>query len=189
MKLWDIIRTVGTGIISTTVPGGALLVGAVNELLPEDKKLPTDATGDQVKHALNGLPPTDRARILEKEYDVDIAAIQESHSTVRTMLESDAKNPHTTRPYIAKHSFHVVAFTVVITILLWAYGILKADTTMVKTIVNGWPFLLAAIAPLVVLLQAYFGVLKKEHQDRLAAAGGQTRPTGIAGLITALVKK
>jgi len=128
MKLWDIIKTVGTGVISTMVPGGPFLVGVINEMLPDDKKLPNDATGNQVVHALDGLPPADRTRIMEKEFDVDITTIKESHSTVRVMLEADAKNPQSTRPYIAKHSFHVVAFTIVVTISLWAYGIVKADT-------------------------------------------------------------
>ena len=76
------------------------------------------------------------------------------------------------------------------TISLWGYGVYKAEKEMVETIVNGWPFLLAAIAPLVVLLHAYFGVLKQEHKDRLNAADTKpTTPGGIVGLISSLVKK
>lgn len=190
MKLWDIVKTVGPGLLSAFVPGAGLLLGAVNEFLPDDKKLPVTATGTDLGNAIKSLPAEQRGSLLEKEFDVDIVELQESHSTLRTMLDSDAKNPHTTRPYIAKHSFHVIAFTIVMTVWLWGYGIYKADTVMVKTITNGWPFLLSAVAPLAILLRAYFGVLKQEHRDRLSAADTKpTAPSGIAGLITSLIKK
>lgn len=190
MNLWDIVRTVGGSIIKEVVPGGGLIVDAVNGFLPKDKKLGAEATGADIEHAISGMSSEDQRKIYEKEFDVDITKIKEGHSTLRTMLESDSRNPHSTRPYIAKHSFHVVAFAVVMTVTLWAYGVAKSDETMVKTIVEGWPFLLAAIAPLAVLLRSYFGVLKVEHRDRLNAADTKpSTPGGLAGLISALVKK
>lgn len=189
MKLWDIVKTVGTGLISATVPGAGLLIGAVNEFLPEAAKLPANATGVQMQGAIDSLPPESRKQLMEKEFDVEITQIKESNQTVRAMLESDAQNPQSTRPYIAKHSFHVVAFTVVMTVCLWSYGIYTADTDMVKTITDGWPFLLAAIGPLVVLLQAYFGVLKQEHKQKLEAAGGNPQPSGLAALVSGLVNR
>lgn len=185
MDLWNIVKTVGSGIISTMVPGGPLIVGAINAALPDDKRLPANATGLQAQDAISALPAAERVQIMDKQFDVDITQIKESHSTVRVMLESDAANPHTTRPYIAKHSFHVIAFTICLTVILWGYGIYKADTDMVKTITEGWPFLLSAIGPLVVLLQAYFGVLRKEHKQKMDAANGAAPPSGLAGLISA----
>ncbi len=189
MKLWDIIKTVGTGLISATVPGAGLLISAVNEMLPKDKQLPATATGTDIQKVIHSLPPGQQAQLMEKEFDVDITEIKETNSTLRVMLESDTKNPHTTRPYIAKGSFLVIAFTIVVTISMWAYGILKADATLVKAVMDGWPFILAVIGPLVTLLWAYFGVLKNEHRDRLNAASGQNKPSGIAGLISAIMKK
>lgn len=188
MKLWDIIKTVGTGVISTMVPGGPFLVGAINEMLPDDKKLPNDATGDQVQHALDGLPPTDRARIMEKEFDVDITQIKESHSTVRAMLESDANNPQSTRPYIAKQAFHVIAFAIVTVVSIWAISILTDDPKAAKVVMDGWPFVVAVIAPFVVLLHSYFGVIKVEARDRLNAATGTQTPNIIGNLISAFKK-
>lgn len=189
MDLWSIIKTVGTGIISAAVPGGPLIVSAINEFLPDKAKLPENATGAQAQDALASLPAEQRAQIMDRQFDVEITQIKEAYASNRAMLEADAVMPHTTRPYIAKHSFHVVAFTSVVTVSLWAYGIIKADTKMVETIVNGWPFLLAAIGPLVVLLQAYFGVLKTEQKNKLDAAGGNSQPGGVAGLISAFMKK
>jgi hypothetical protein len=46
MKLWDIVKTVGSAAIQAALPGtGSLIVGAVNELLPEGKKTPSRGDG------------------------------------------------------------------------------------------------------------------------------------------------
>ena len=189
MDLWSIVKTVGTGLISTMVPGGPLIVGAINAALPADKQLPENATGQQAMDAIGTLPAAERAQVMDKQFDVQITQIKEAGDTMRTMLTADATNPQSTRPYIAMGSFLVVAFTSVTTVSLWAYGIIKADTKMVETIVNGWPFLLSAIAPLVVLLRAYFGVLGAEQKNKLDAANGVSQPSGIAGLLAAVLKK
>jgi len=49
---------------------------------------------------------------------------------------------------------------------------------------------LAVMAPLVTLLYAYFGVLKSEHKNKLdAAAGSAPAPAGIAGILSAVLKR
>jgi len=189
MKLLDIISTVGAGIVREAVPGGGLIIDVINELLPADKRLPSTATGHDVRNAVTSLPPDAQAAILEKEFDIDITQIKESNQTVRAMLEADAKNPHTTRPYIAKQAFHIVAFAVVVIVTIWAYGVTTNDSALVSAVVEGWQFVLAAIGPLVTLLWAYFGILKTEHKHRLDTAQGISTPTGLSGLVSALFKK
>lgn len=189
MKLWDIVKTVGGAVVRNAVPGGGLLVDVVNEFLPEDKKLPAEATGTDIANVVDQLPPDKRAELLGREFDVDITQIQESNATVRAMLEADTKNPHTTRPYIAKGAFHVVAFAVVIAISVWAYGVFMKDEALVTAVMDGWQFVLAVIGPLVTLLWAYFGVLKQEQKNRLDAAGNRSASSGFSGLINALVKR
>lgn len=186
MKLWDIVKNVGSGIIRNAVPGGGLLIDVVNDFLPADKKLPSSATGEDVRSVVDSLPPDKKAELLGREFDVDMTQIKESNSTVRAMLDADTKNPHTTRPYIAKHAFHVIALTITTVISLWAYGVGSGRVELVKTLMEGWPFILAAIGPMVTLLWAYFGVLKTEHKDRLDAARGATTPSGIAGILSLL---
>jgi len=188
-SLWDIVKTVGGNLISTAVPGGPLLLAGINALLPDDAQLPADATGQQAQDVISALPPEQRAEVMGKKFDVELATITQSGETMRAMLTTEATSPHTTRPKIALGSFRVVAFAIIVTISLWAYGIVTADTDMVKTIVNGWPFLLSAVGPLIVLLRAYFGVLGKEQKNKLDAATGNTNPAGIAGIIQALVKQ
>lgn len=183
MKVFDILKTVGTGLISTMVPGGPLIVGAINAALPADKQLPADTTGVQAMNAIAGLPTADQALILERQFDVDITQIKESHSTVRAMLDAESQSKHTTRPYIAKGAFHVVAFAIVVAISIWAVGVLRGDDNIVSTVVDGWPFVLSVIGPLIGLLWAYFGILKTEHKNRLDAANGLP---GVGGWLSRL---
>ncbi len=190
MKLWDIVKTVGSAAIQTALPGtGSLIVGAVNALLPADKQLPESATGEQLSSAISKMPPEEQAAIMEKKYDVDIEEIRQSHATVQAMLKSDAENPHSTRPYIAKGSFLVLAFTIIVIVSTWSYGVLSANHEIVRSIMNGWPFILAVIGPLIALLKAYFGILRQEHQTKLEAAGGAISPSGIAGAISSILGK
>jgi len=187
MDLLSIAKTVGAAVVRSAVPGGGLLLDAVNEFLPADKKLPGDATGDQVRATVEALPPEQRAAVFEKEFDVDITQIQESNETVRAMLAADATSTHTTRPHIALGSFYVVAFAIVVVVGTWAYGVVSDNDTLVTAVMDGWPFILAAIGPLVTLLWAYFGVLKQEHRHRLDAARGGSTNGGLAGILSAVI--
>jgi len=187
-KLIDIIKSVGAGIIREVVPGGGLLLGAVNAILPPDKRLPDTATGQDIDYIIKGLPGDQRAAILNKEFDVELAQIKEGNATLRVMLEQDAKNPHSTRPKIALGAFRVVAFSCITVISVWSYGVLTGDSALIKAVMDGWAFILAAIAPLTVLLQSYFGVLKAEQRNRLDAANGSTT-SGIVGLISSFIKR
>ena len=189
MNIWDIAKNVGAGIIRNVVPGGSAIIDTVNAFLPDESKLGGDATGSDIASAVQALPPEKRAELMEKQFEVDITQIKESNSTVRMMLESDASNPHSTRPYIAKGAFHMVAFTVSVVISTWAYGVIIENDKLVKTVMDGWPFVVGVITPLVVVLQAYFGVLKQEHKQRMNAAGGKATQSGIAGILSAVLKR
>jgi len=191
MNIWDIAKTVGAGALNVVLPGaGSAMLGVVNELLPDGKKLPDGATGHDVAAAIQAMPADKRAELMEKKFDVDLAHIKESNASLRAMLAADATNTHSTRPYIAKGSFLVVAFSVIVTMSLWAVSVFNNDDSTVQVIVNGWPFVLAVMTPLVTLLYAYFGVLKEEHKNKLAtASGGTPESSGIAGVLAAVLKR
>lgn len=189
MKLWDILKTVGSAAITTMVPGGGLLLGVVNEFLPKDKQLPTTATGEEVNSAVASLPADQRAAIMDKEFDVEITHVKESNKTLRTMLETEAKSPHTTRPMIALGAFRVVSFVTILVVSMWAFAIVKQDNKLVTSIVSGWPWVLVVIGPFVGWLNSYFGVLKQEQKNKLDAANGSSTPSGIAGIVSALINR
>lgn len=187
MNIMEILGKVGSGVITSLVPGGAAIVSAVNAFLPDDKKLPGSATGAQVSAAVSALPPEQRAQVIAKEFDVDITQIKESNDTLRTMLTAEQASTHTTRPRIALGSFYVVGFAIVAVVLLWCYAVATGNSVMVSAIMEGWPFLLAVLGPLVVLLRAYFGVLKTEQKNRLDAANGSTG-TAVSGILSKLIR-
>lgn len=189
MKLWDILKAVGSGIVREVVPGGGLLVDTVNGFLPDGQKLPKNASGDDVDTAIAKLPPEQQAGVLDKEFDVDIARIQEKHATVRAMLEHDANNPQSTRPQIALGSFWVVAFVTVVSVLAWVYGVITGQADIVQAVQEGWPLLLAGVAPLVTVLHRYFGAIRNEHRQRMAAATGQPQRPLLGELLAALRRR
>lgn len=172
--IWDIVKTAGSGVISTLVPGGGAIVSLLNTFLGDDDKLPENATGEQAADAIKRLPPEVRAEVMCKQIDVDIEKLKQSYGALNSMLLANATSTHTTRPYIAKGSFHVISFAVITVVSIFAYGVSAGDSDMVSAVMNGWPFILAVIGPLVTVLLAYFGVLKQEHKDKLDAAGGNT---------------
>lgn len=185
MKLLDILGKVGGAVVKTMVPGGGLIVDVVNEFLPEDKKLPAEATGTDIANVVDQLPPDKRAELLGREFDVQI----EQHHTLQAMLQAEQSSQHTTRPRIALGAFHLVAFVSIVAISLWAYAIGAGDEEMVTAVTDGWPFVAAVVGPFVTLLWAYFGVLKQEQKNRLDAAGNRSASSGFSGLINALVKR
>lgn len=184
MKLLNILKQVGGGIIKSVIPGSGI-IGIVNGLLSSGNKLSNDASGDDVSRAISHLPEGDRIKLLDRKFDVKIKELE----TLQTMLTADATMPHTTRPYIAKHSFHVIAFAIVGPISIWCYAVFNAHTVMAKSIIDGWPFVLAAIGPLVYLLHAYFGILKSEQKNKLDASNGVSHAEGLGAFIGNIFKR
>lgn len=189
MKLLDILKTVGGGIINTMVPGaGSLIIAGLNKVLPSDNQLPDNATGQDAEKAISKLSSEDRASVLNKEYDVKIEQIRQSYGALQTMLEANAKSTHTTRPKIAYQAFQVVAFGTVSVISAWCFAVFTGNVVMIKNIETSWLFILGVITPLVTVLHAYFGVLRDETKDRFNAAQGH-KVDAVSGIIGRLFKK
>ena len=189
MKLKTILSTVGGAVVRNVVPGGGLILDVVNAALPAASQLLPDATGRDVEAAIVTLPPTQRAELLSRDYDVQIEQIRQGNESVREAIRADASDPQTTRPYIAKHALHVVAFVIVMVTSLWAYAVAAGKPAMILAITGGWPFVLALLGPLVTLLWAYFGVLREEHKTNVNASNGLTSPAGLLGAVAGLLKK
>lgn len=189
MKLSDILKKVGIGIIKDAIPGGSVIMQVVNELLPKDKQLGSSATGKELNEAIESLPPEDKAKILEKQFDVDITQIKEASASLQAMLAADASSTHTTRPFIARWSFIVVSFVSVSIVSIWAYAVIDGDTALVLSVTNGWPMVVALLAPFFVLLRAYFGILGKESKHKLDAANGNPTSSIASTLISGFLSR
>lgn len=189
MKLKDILKKVGAGLVRDLVPGGGLIIDIVNDVLPSDKKLPTTATGEDVSGVIESLDVKTRFELLEKQLDVDIARTQAEAETLQTMLEADANTPHTTRPQIALKAFYVVGLCTVLIVISWCGAMWLERGDIVEKIQGAGPFVGFLLGPLVFMLHAYFGILRHEHSNKLnAATGHPANAGGVAGLLSRLKK-
>lgn len=174
MNILNIAKSVGLGLLKTAVPAAGPIIDVVNAYLSDDDKLnPDTATGADLEAAVGKLPPEQQAAVLSKQYDVQIATVQAESSAVVAMLQTEQASQHSTRPKIALGAFRVVAFVSVLFASVLAYAVLKGDGALVAAVSNAWPLALAIILPMVRWLDKYFGVLRSESRDRLAAITGQ----------------
>lgn len=187
MKLLDILKTVGSGLISTMVPGGGAILKVVNGFLPDDNQLPDNATGQDAENAISKLSSVDRASVLNKEYDVKIEEIRGFTDRFKAMADVD-KSGNTTRPQIAMLMAVCVVFTVLVTISIFSYAVFKSDADMIKAIVSGWPFITAVLVIPSALLRAYFAMRTKEKQQKYEAVTGAKPQGGLISTIAGLIK-
>ena len=184
MNLGDILKTVGSGLITTLTGGAApLILAGLNAVLPDDKQLPDNATGLDAQRAIDTLTPEQRASVLSKEYDVEIEEIRGFTDRFKAMAEVDASG-NTTRPQIAMMMAVCVVFTVIVTISIFSYAVVEGKELMIKSIMDGWPFLLAILGTPTALLRSYFAMRTKEKQHKYEATTG-VKPQ--ANLISALI--
>jgi len=188
MKLEEFLNKAASAVFTEVVPMGGEILGTVNALLPKDQQLPVSATGAQIDAAIATLPADQRAAILTADIDLEKTKVRESADTTRTMLTFDAKNPQSTRPYIAKHSFHVLAFCALSAVATLGYGVFKNEYWIVKSLADSWPFIATVIAPLVYVLKAYFGAIQTEQKQRFNAANGYSIESGLSALVSAIKK-
>ena len=182
MKLFDILKKVGSVALRTLVPGSGLIIDGINALLPDNSKLPSDATGDQVNRAVSTLSPEQQTQILSKEYDVEIAEINSWTEIQGSLAEAD-KAGASTRPGIAKMMAWIVCYAEIIAISMWGYAVIMNQVSLE----NSWPLIVAILATPTALLRAYFGMRTKEKKERCRAAIGQ-QPTNILRDIVKAIK-
>ena len=187
MDLLSIAKAVGTGVVSTMVPGGPAIVAAVNAFLPKESALPVTATGTDIMNVASSLPVADREKFYDMQFDVQLETIKQEGETTRTMLMTEATTPHTTRPYIAKGSFQLIAICTFVIVFGWLIAVIMKDKAMVAAITAGWPWVVGLLAPFVTLLYRYFGVLKTEQAQKLDAANNSPA-NGLASAVGGIIK-
>ncbi len=181
-KLFDTLKGPLLTAASTLIPGGPLLLGAVNAMLPDDKKLPVTATGGDIRSAVNQLAPDQRGSLMEKQLDVEIAEINAWEGIQASLSAADATGS-STRPYIALMMAWCVVVVIAVFIAVWSVAIATGDNKTLAIVSESWPVLLAIIATPTALLRAYFGMRTKEKTSRYSAASGQS--IGLSGIIKA----
>lgn len=166
MKLKDVLKTVGAGVLSSH-PVGAGIIAAVNLFLPDDEKLPEGSTGAQVKNAVEQLPPEQKASVMEKQ--IDLAIHEEDGWTERykAMCSADGQS---TRPRIALMMAKIFSATLLGFMVIIAYAVVNEGFEVLNS-----PYVWQLFATLTgvpaALLGKYFGELRKEQGNRLAING------------------
>lgn len=185
MNFKEILKTVGSGLISTLVPGGSAIIEGINAFLPVDKKLPENSTGIQAQNAISNLSPEVQQQVLTKKYDVKVEEIRGFTDRFKAMAEVD-KTGNTTRPAIAMMMAKIISFAVIAIISVFTVAVINNDTAMIKSIVDGWPFIVAILGTPTALIRSYFAMRTKEKQQKYEAATGTSAPVN---LLASLFKK
>jgi len=190
MKLGKILGAVGKTALSVLVPGSGQIIEAVNEFLPDDKKLDFGtATGEDVTRAINTqLSSADQVTILSREFDVEIVKEQEWTRRFEALNRAD-ETGKSTRPQIAM----MVAITVCVPVNALAIAIFIASllnkTQMIESLNSSSKLILSLIVPLLYLLYAYFGMRRDEKKARYNLATDQASPLGAIGSVIGAFKK
>ena len=62
MNIKSILKTIGMGLLSST-PLGVAAIPVINAMLPNGKKLPENATGQDASNVIAELPPEQQVKI------------------------------------------------------------------------------------------------------------------------------
>jgi len=187
MNLLSILGKVGSGIISTLIPGGggAAIVAGINAFLPNDKQLPENATGVQAQDAVSRLPPEQQAQVLSKKYDVQIAEVN-AWASIQDSLSKADQSGASTRPQISMMMAWLVFLQVFTICALMMACVAMRNNELLSTVKEFWPMLIASMGIPSGLLRSYFGMRTEEKKHRVHAATGVAP---IAGLISSIFSK
>jgi len=177
-KILDAIKPFAN-VAAQFIPGAPAVISAVNAFLPDSKKLPAQATGGEILSAVEGLPPDQRASLMEKEIDLQIEQERGWTERYTAMAQADG---HSTRPKIAWLMAQLLVGQSIIFMALLGWGVYS---TGIKSLSE--PYLWATFGTLTGipagLLGKYFGELRREQANR------QGQPTGLLSGIMGLLKK
>ncbi len=182
MKLLDILKTVGTGLVSTH-PLGALAITALNHILPDDKQLPESTTGLDALAAVEQMSSADRAKVEVAEFDYKTAIEEGQTRRYEAMTKADGQETRAKIVMISMWSL-VVTNIIFIAAVAYVYATKGAATAFSHEMAFVY---LTVTGTTAYVIRSYFGDLRQETHSRHACINGkQVKPTGIAGLISAL---
>lgn len=189
MNVGEMLLKTGASVLRTVFPPAGVVIDMVNDLLPDDKKLPADATGDQVKSAMDALPPDKRAEILSKEIDVEIEEIRSWTQIVQALAQADASGA-STRPRIAL----MMAWMLVVLLSFfagsWIIAVGFDKTDVMAQIKDSWEIFAVVLAIPMEVVRRYFGVRTEDKKVRAGAALGQPPVAGgLGGMVGQFLRR
>lgn len=182
MKILDILKTVGAGVLSSH-PAGAAALTLVNSFLPDEKKLPENVTGEEAENEINNLPPAQKQAILLANIDLEKTKEEGYTKRYEAMCKADGQE---TRSAIVKQAMNFLCWITLLFMcaISWVYVTNGAEAAFSDNMV--W-FFFAITSTFAYVVRAYFGDLKSETQSRHTIMDAKPRsPGGIAGFIQAV---
>jgi len=189
MDIGSILKKVGGSLLKNAFPPlSGVAFDLINDALPDEKKLPENATGNDATVAIGALPPDQRASLMEKKLDVEIEEIKSHTETTKALAEVD-KTGHSTRPAIAKGMSQLIAFGVIVTLSPLAYAIIAGKSDMVFSISKTWPLVATIIGIPAGIVNSYFGKRTKEKAQKYGAVTNTPPVAGLISQIAGMFKK
>jgi len=191
MKFGKILLKIGGAALKSIQPLGVVsdILGFVNDVLPKDKQLTADATGEQAMEAIARLPENKQAEVLSKKFEVELAEISAHVDVIQALAEVDMTG-NSTRPAIARAQSNLIGFGVVITLGPIGYAIVIGDKEMVNAVASIWPLIAAVLGISAGIVNSYFGKRYKEKAQKYEAVTNTSPAVGIiSNIIGRFTKK
>jgi hypothetical protein len=185
MKIKDILRAAAS-VSAIGYPPLAAALPLINSLLPQNEHIAEHDTGDYIAARIAGLSPEQQARINDSEIDLEKTKVIEHTKIQQALAEVDITG-RSTRPETVTKLTNTVCFTVIAVVTVWCISIINSDKDMAGSIIDGWPMIIALIAPMLAVIRSYFGMRTDEKNTRQHMAHGADKPlNGLAGIVRAI---
>ena len=187
MNIGTIAAKVGTSLLKNAIPGVGFILDIVNEFLPDGKKLPDTATGNDLIKAVNSLPPEQQMQLMAKEFDVEIAEIEGHVKVMEALAQADATGS-STRPKIALIMAYATCFAIISFISFVDIAIFNKDWETIEKLAGCWELIAVVLGIPSAVLTSYFGKRTKEKEARYALTNGGKKSNVIVDVISAFKK-
>jgi len=182
MKLVNVLKEVGIGLLSAT-PLGAAAIPIINAFLPDDKQLTSNASGEDAQKAINGLPPEAKQQIYLANIDLQVEEEQGRTSRYEAMCAADGQE---TRAKLVNKAMNCLIALSLIFVAAVAYVYTKQGANAAFSYEMAAVFITVS-GTFAYVVRAYMGDLKTETQSRHGVESGKPlKASGLAGVINAI---
>ena len=181
MNIFNILKDIGIGLISES-PIGKIAIPVINALLPDDKKLPINATGEDAAKIIKNLPPEQRAKIELAEIDLQKSEIEGMTDRYKAMCSADGQE---TRAKLVDKAMNTLILLSLMFVSAMAYVYVTEGAKQAFSVEMVGAFI-AVTGVFAYVVRSYFGDLRVETKSRHATIDTKQQP---ASLLTNFLAK
>jgi len=174
MNIGSILKTVGMGLLSAS-PFGAVAIPLINAILPDDKKLSANATGDVAIAAIKQLPPEEQRKLNLAEINLLVKEEEGRTARYQAMTSSDGQETRAKQVNKAMNALIVISIAFM---AATAYVYVKHGAEAAFSIEMAGVFL-TVTGTFTYVIRAYFGDLRTETKSRHATIDDKPQPLGL----------